>query len=38
MKKLMMMAAAAAVAGAALAAGLGPQSYVQSGLVMIIFR
>ena len=33
MKKLMTVAAVAAVAGAALAAGLGPQSYVQNGLV-----
>ena len=33
MKKLMMIAAVAAVAGTAVAAGLGPQSYVQNGLV-----
>ena len=33
MKKLMMVAAVAAVAGAAVAAGLGPQNYVQDGLV-----
>ena len=31
--KKMMMVAAVAVAGAAVAAGLGPQSYVQDGLV-----
>ena len=33
MKKLMMVVAIATVAGAAVAAGLGPQSYVQDGLV-----
>ena len=33
MKKMMLVAAVAAVAGAAVAAGLGPQNYVQNGLV-----
>ena len=33
MRKLMVVAAVVVVAGAAVAAGLGPQNYVQDGLV-----
>ena len=33
MKRMMVVVAVAAIAGAAVAAGLGPQSYVQEGLV-----